>query len=137
MENSFFSKEIMLVMCKYERAQFFSYLLFWIIVVFNRSTPIDLIVAISLALYSEQVLSRYLRMEWSRWHFESVFDSLYELFQTKAEETAFDAMVLHKLVLYENIKANGAVPVSSRIFNRLNPRLSQEWEAIKKTLGLT
>ena len=39
-------------------------------------------------------------------------------------------------VSYESAKAVAAIPLSTKIFNRENARLSAEWEQVKKSLGL-
>ncbi|GAB5604865.1 hypothetical protein TK5_09440 [Sideroxyarcus sp. TK5] len=40
------------------------------------------------------------------------------------------------MTMYETAKANGANTLSSKIFDELNPMLSEEWEAVKVTLKI-
>jgi hypothetical protein len=136
LENSLFSKEITIRMCKGERIRFFVYLTFWLVAIFNRNTPIDLIVGGSQVLFTEQLLSRWFRVEWLRMRFEKVHNFLYKTFQAKPDNDALKATVLNELVMYESTKAHGGITLSSKIFEQINPQLSTKWEKIKGDLGL-
>lgn len=136
LENSFFSKEIAIRMCRDERIRFLAYFVLWLIAIVNRNTPLDLIVAISQVLFTEQLFSRLFRIEWLRNRFEKVHNSLYKTFHAKPEASAFKATVLNELVIYESTKATGAITLSSKIFDEINPQLSTEWERMKSDLKL-
>jgi hypothetical protein len=136
LENSLFSKEITIKMCEWERIRFFFYTALWLLAIFNRNTPIDLIVVVSQVLFTEQLFSRWFRIEWLRIRFEKVHDSLYKAFQARPTADSLMATVLNELVIYESTKANGAITLSSKIFDQINPQLSAEWERIKGELGL-
>lgn len=133
-ENSFFSKNIALSMVKFERAKVAVYAILWLVAVLNRSTDLGWIAAAAQAVFSEQILSKWFRLEWLRMRFERTFDDMYRLFQNRGSAQKFLAMTLDSLGMYETSKANAAVTLSSKIFQERNAGLSIEWEAIKQRL---
>jgi hypothetical protein len=136
LENAFFSKSIVIEMVKTTRIYTASYLILWFIVALWRSTDLAILAVIAQTVFSEQLVSRWLRLEWLRSRFEKIYDDLYILFQSKSKNNTFDARVLESFGKYETTKANGGITLSSKIFDRLNLNLSQEWEKIKGVLGI-
>jgi hypothetical protein len=135
LENTHFTKAIVLRMCKAERIQIVTYAVMWLAIVLLRATPIDLVVAISQVLFSEQLISRFARMEWLRMKVEGLYASTYRILQSGAKDRASEAAIITNMVAYESAKANAAITTSSKIFQELNSELSREWEEIKKGLG--
>lgn len=136
LENSHFSKAIALRMARLERAKVAVYTLAWLLCLLNRQTDLGIVVAASQAVFSEQVVSKWLRLEWLRIRFERTYDDVYRLFQSRPAAPKFNAMTLESLGTYETAKANGAVTLSSRLFRELNDELSAEWERIKRELKI-
>lgn len=136
LENSLFSKEIALRMARRERVKVAMYALIWLVLLHNRRTDLGWIVVASQALFSEQIVSKWLRLEWLRVRFEKAFDDVYTLFQTRPSVAQFNAHALDALSMYETAKANAAVTLSSKIFDNLNAALSAEWEKVKTTLRM-
>ena len=136
LENSLFSKEIALRMARLERRNVAIYALIWLVLMLNRRTDLGWIVAASQAIFSEQILSKWLRLEWLRVRLEKTFDDVYRLFQPKPPVAQFNAHALDALSMYETAKANAAITLSSEIFDDLNPTLSAEWEKVKAALKI-
>ncbi len=136
LENSLFSKEIAREMVKISRMQTAIYAIVWIVALLNRNSSLAFAAAAAQALFSEQILSRWIRLEWLQTRFENTYNGLYRLFQTKPKADKFSAMALESFTTYETAKATGGVTLSATVFERLNPRLSQEWEQIKRTLEI-
>lgn len=136
LENSHFSKAIALRMTRFERAKIAVYALAWLLCLLNRQTDLGIVVAASQAVFSEQVVSKWLRLEWLRIRFEKTYDDVYRLFQSRPAMSKFNAMTLESLGMYETAKANGAIPLSSKLFRQLNDELSAEWEGIKRELRI-
>jgi len=130
-ENSHFSKAIALQMVRMERIKIAGYALLWIIAIFNRSTDLGWIAAATQVVFSEQILSKWLRLEWLTMRFEKTFDDLYRLFESRPPAAKFNAMTLDSLVMYETAKANAAITLSSKVFNTRNPQLSAEWNSVR------
>lgn len=136
LENSLFSKEIALRMARCERIKVAVYALIWLVLLHNRRTDLGWIVAASQAVFSEQILSKWFRLEWLRIRFEKTFDDVFRLFQTKPSVAQFNAHALDALSMYETAKANAGITLSSTIFDDLNPTLSMEWDKVKTTLKI-
>lgn len=136
LENSLFSKEIALRMARRERVKVAIYTLIWLVLLHNRRTDLGWIVAASQAVFSEQILSKWFRLEWLRVRFEKTFDDVFRLFQTRPSVAQFNAHALDALSMYETAKANAAVTLSSEIFDDLNLALSAEWDQVKATLRI-
>lgn len=136
LENSHFSKAIALRMAKGERTKVTAYALIWLLCLLNRQTDLGIVVAASQAVFSEQVISRWLRLEWLRMRFEKTYEDVYRLFQSRPSASKFSAMTLESLGMYETAKANGAITLSSRVFGDMNDALSIEWDRIKAELKI-
>lgn len=138
MENSFFSKRILLAMARGERVRIGLYVLVWLIALLHRATDLALVAAMAQAIYSEQIISRWVRLEWIRIRFERVYDHLYRLLQTTTDfnRDEFRIRVLEEFGEYETSKGHGGIMLSKKVFERLNPELSAEWEQIRKQLNL-
>lgn len=136
LENSLFSKEIALRMARRERVKVAVYALIWLVLLHNRRTDLGWIVVASQAIFSEQILSKLLRLEWLRIRFEKTFDDVFRLFQTKPSVAQFNAHALDALSMYETAKANAGITLSSPMFDDLNPTLSTEWEKVKASLKI-
>ncbi|TAL73912.1 MAG: hypothetical protein EPN56_02415 [Rhodanobacter sp.] len=136
LENSHFSKAIALRMARTERIKIVLYVALWIVCVLCRQTELGVIVAASQAIFSEQLVARWVRIEWLRVRFEKAFGDVYKLFQSQPPTEQFNAIALEEVCLYETAKANAAITLSSRIFEDLNPSLSSEWDDIKAAVGI-
>ncbi len=136
LENLHFTKEITLMMLRRQRAKVSAYGMVWIGCLLWQQSDIGLVVAISQAIFSEQILARYLRMEWLRVTCERLYDETYQSFASHGDANAFRALTLNAVVAYEAAKAIAATPLSSTIFHRENVRLSADWERIKQSLAL-
>lgn len=136
LENSLFTKEIALRMTQFERIKVFAYILVWLILLYNRRTDLGWIVVATQVIFSEQILSRWLRLEWLRFRSDKTFEDVYKLFQTKPAVAQFNAHTLNAVSMYESSKATAAITLSSKIFDELNPSLSAEWDMIKEALNI-
>lgn len=136
MENSHFSKSIALKMLFRERLQVGAYVVLFFIAVLCRQTDLAIIATSAQAVFSEQLLSRWLRLEWFRMRCDAVYDRAYSLFQSGASKKVLFAKVIELFGLYETGKANAGISLSSKIFSANNDALSREWDQIKATLKL-
>lgn len=138
MENSHFSKAIALSMARTERPKVMVYLAVWLICVLNRRADLGLVVAASQAVFSEQIVSKWFRLEWLRIRCERTYDEFHRIFQSKPStpSTTFSALTLESLSNYESAKSTAAITLSSKLFHKLNDPLSAEWEQIKSDLGI-
>jgi hypothetical protein len=136
LENSLFSKTIALSMARVERIKLLVYALLWLVCVINRQSDLGVILAASQVIFSEQLVSRWLRLEWLRMRFEKTYDDVYRLFQSRPAASTFAAMALDSLTSYEAAKSTAGITLSSGMFDKLNPSISKEWTSIKALLKL-
>jgi hypothetical protein len=136
MENSFFGTRIVGAMLRFERAQMALYVCGWTIAVLFRSSDLALLTVAAQALWSEQVLSRWLRMEFLRGRLERTYDKARAIATAKLPRAELQAKVIESLTNYEVWKAQAAISQSSRLFHKLNPTLSIEWDKIRSQLGI-
>lgn len=138
LENSFFSKNVALKMAHRERAKMAFYTTAWVIALLNRSTDLALGAAMAQAVFSEQIIAKWIRLEWLRMRFESVYESLYRLIQTTTNfnKDEFRVRVLEAFGEYETSKGYGSITLSAKVFEQLNPSLSSEWTQIRQTLRI-
>lgn len=136
LENSHFSKAIILRMLQVERTKTFVYIAAWLACVIYRGTDLGLIVSATQAVFSEQLLSKWLRMEFLRVRCEETFGKVFSLFQAGANSSHFSAAAMEAVTAYESAKANAGIVLSSKVFNNLNNALSTEWNSVKATLHI-
>jgi hypothetical protein len=133
LESSFFSHEIVARMTTWERIKIASYLSFWMIAVLNRNTDLALISLAAQIVFSEQIISRWLRLEWLRRECEKIYDDAFRLVQSGHEPEMFTLEILGR---YEIAKATAGISLSTKIFERNRLRLNAEWDKIRATLGI-
>ena len=136
LENSHFSKAIALEMMKFERLKVAAYAALFLVLLLNRTTDLAIASTAAQAVFSEQIISRWLRLEWFRTRCDGTFSQLYSLFQSDPNKTILYAKILELFAYYETSKSNAGVTLSSKIFRELNPKLSAEWDEIKLTLKI-
>lgn len=136
LENSLFSKTIALKMARRERIKVVGYALIWSVLVHYRKTELGWIVVASQVLFSEQILFKWIRLEWLRIRCDRTFDDVYKLFLNQPSGAQFKAHALDAVTMYETSKASAGVTLSSKLFDRLNGELSAEWDKIKTTLRI-
>jgi hypothetical protein len=134
LENAFHSKDTALAMCKWERVRIGIYALLWLVLIANRAVAIDWIIVAAQALFSEQLVARWLRLEWLRIEVEKLYDGLLRVFQSAPAPEMLRALVIEALTGYETAKARAGVTLSAKIFARRNPELSEERKRVKQTI---
>lgn len=136
LENSHFTKSIALKMAPLERIRAIVYAIIWIICWLLPNADLGLIASATQALFTEQIISRAWRLEWLRSNCERVFEEVHQSFSSGASGDQFRAMTLRSFSNYEMTKAIAGIALSSKIFDTENEKLSAEWEAIKRSIGL-
>ncbi|MBT2303418.1 hypothetical protein J7E70_23490 [Variovorax paradoxus] len=136
LENSHFSKAITRRMARFERWRATIYVAVYLICVFNRQADIGIVLAASQAVFSEQILSKWLRLEWLRTRCEATYESTYRLFAGPPPKSEFAAMTLESMAMYETTKSSAGITLSSKYFGEMNDALSAEWDAVKTAINL-
>jgi hypothetical protein len=136
MENAFFGKNIVMAMLTAERMQAGGYAIFWLLALLYRSTDLAIIAVVAQVLFSEHVLSRWLRIEFLHGRLERAYRTAYDLATIAIPADQLQVRIVENLTLYEAWKAEAGISLSTRIFKRLNPKLSAEWERIARQAGV-
>lgn len=136
LENCFFTKEIARLMCTRRRMVVGAYAFLLIAIFVYRDIEIDFVLIAIQVIFSEEIASSIIRLEWLRAKTERVFDEMFrQLSASDSASPAFAACVIEHLVIYETAKATSNVTTSSELFYANNARLSAEWDAIRASLG--
>jgi hypothetical protein len=133
LENTLFTKTIIRKMLIRTRLLTLGYILGWIIALSTRTTDLGWIAQV---IFSEQLVSRYLRMEWLRSKTENIHEGLIAIFRSGSTPTAMQPYVWEAFSEYEAIKTNAGILASKKIFTELNSTLSDEWEKIKQSANI-
>ncbi|RWQ62547.1 hypothetical protein [Mesorhizobium sp.] len=138
MESAFFTREIVRRMLVGQRTKTLGYFAIYLVALLNRSTNLELLAVAAQVLFSEDIISRWLRMEWLRSRSEQVFDNLHRLFTGKQafSRPVAQSQAIDLFSFYETTKSTAAVLLSSRQFHKHNARLTEEWEQIRGRLGI-
>jgi hypothetical protein len=136
LENSLFSKRIISHMLHSERTKVIFYLTFLVVASLYRANDLAIAATGATAVFSEQVVARWARMEWFRYRCEVTYDRLFSLFQTSPSKEVFQARTIEAFAYYETSKANAGVLLSDKIFHKLNAEISAEWDKIRQILAL-
>lgn len=136
LENSHFSEAITLRMVRWERWRLGVYLLVWLVLLYRRETDLGWIVIASQAVFSEQILSRWARLEWLHNKCEKTFNDLYRVLRSKQPVAQHDAQVMESMLDYETAKATAGITMSTKYFDEMNAALSKEWDEIREGAGL-
>lgn len=133
LENCFYTGDTLAQMCTIERIKVAVYAAVWFIVALNRTTDLATIGVAAQILFSEQIVSRWLRIEWLRRECESIYNELFRHLQSKG---LTEVLALEALGRYEISKATAALVLSSKIFQRRSQTTDADWAKTRTTLGL-
>lgn len=133
LENSFYTGDTLAQMCTAERIKVALYFAVWFVVALNRTTNLVTIGVAAQILFSEQIVSRWFRIEWLRRECETIYGELFRLIQSKG---LTEVLALEALGRYEISKATAALVLSSKIFARRSPVTDADWAKTRSTLGL-
>jgi hypothetical protein len=138
MESAFFTCNISKMMLTAQRAKTGSYIALYAVTVLNRSTDLELLAIVAQGVFGSDIIARWLRLEWLRFRSEQAFDNFNRLFRSRPAfgGNAAQAEALDLFTFYETTKSTAALILSSKVFDKHNPRLTEEWVRIRSRLGL-
>jgi hypothetical protein len=110
----------------------------WLLLALNRKADLSIVSAAAQVVFSEQILSKWVRMEWLRARVERIYDDTYSLIQSSNAgwSKEYRARVIEYLLRYETRKAQAGISLSSSVFKKMNPALSKRWADTANTLGI-
>lgn len=138
MENALFGNEVARKMLVWVRIKTGGYAIMWIGFLCFRNTSIDVILWITQFVFSAEILTHWLNLEFLRCRHKRVFEDLHRHFHHEhgQERPQESASILDGFAEYESAKAGAGVLLSTRIFSKCNEQLSQEWADIRAKLKI-
>lgn len=138
MESAFFTSYISRRMLSWQRATTAAYACVYFVAVLCRSTDLELLAVLAQALFSEDIASRWLRLEWLRNRSEKIYESFQSMFVARPafSRPIAQSQAVDLFSLYETTKSTAAILLSTKIFNKHNADLTARWEQIRQKLGL-
>lgn len=129
LEKLLFTKSILQSMFSRELLVVLLYVVVWLLSMLNRSADLALITALGQVVFSEQLLSRFVRIIWLKASADGMYEDAYAIIQSSQKMPAaqFRARVIDCLLRYETAKALAGISLSTKVFRKLNPALSAEW----------
>ena len=138
-ENSLFSFEISKKMLHKERCKSIISLTILLFLLILRSTHIELLLLIQL-LFGTNIIINWIKLEKYKIETEKIYKKFRYIYliNTKDEGKFNEKLskILDVTIEYEILKARMGVMLSTKIFNEINKKTSEEWESIKKDLKL-
>lgn len=138
LENSLFAKRVTGEMLKRETIIIFIYAIIWIVCLSIRNTDIELVSIASQTLFASTIIPSWVKLLMLHNQNERIHNELYRLFLMKKDtpQKILFPLVIDSFVKYESAKAYSGVKQSTKIFHKINPEVTREWEQIKNTLKL-
>ncbi len=138
MENAFFSKEITARMLWKNRFITGGYLVTWLLAFALRHNNLEGLTWITQLVFSAEIVALWLNLEVLRFRYEHVYDQLHAHFLHEIGEDSHRAIatVLASFVDYESAKSSAGILLSTKVFNKLNPSLSEKWKQIRRDLKM-
>lgn len=138
LENTLFSAAIAERMLQSERIRNGVYILILVLLMVSRGTDTELLLLLAQTVFSADLILSWIRLEVFRARTAKVHDRLKDMFlQGKGVATNNRvAIMLAAFSEYECAKDAAAMPLDSKLFNKMNPKLTAEWEQLKQQLSL-
>ncbi|WP_437222739.1 hypothetical protein SH661x_002924 [Planctomicrobium sp. SH661] len=139
MENALFSEAVARKMLFCERLKAGVCAITWLALWANRFCSFEILSWITQVVFSAEVLESWLTLEVFRARCAKVYERLYDLFRggVRIRSNEDKATILDTFAAYESAKASAGTLLSSEIFHKINPKLTEDWERIRNELGMT
>jgi len=138
LENTFFTKELLSQMATKERVKNGAYFVLLLILLVCRLTPTSWLLVVAQTLFSADLILKWIRLERFRIRASRAYTHLEQFFLQNGDTNRPNdmAVLLGAFTDYECAKDEAVIPLDERIFNKLNPTLSKEWEQEQKRLNI-
>ena len=106
--------------------------------ILNRNVDLNFIAIVAQTIFTTGIIVNHIKLEILRNTCNQLFNEFRQLFlnnDLNSNDNAV-AIILNIVFRYETLVASMGIHLSSKIFDRLNPTVSNEWETIKRNLNL-
>src|SRR5437773_7446075 len=138
LENTFFTKEILLRMLTKERIKNCIYFILLVALFACRWTSTSWLLMLAQTVFSADLILNWIRLERFRIRANRVHAHLEQFFLQRGDagQPSGIAILLAAFTDYECAKDEAVIPLDQKVFERLNPALSKKWEGIKQRLSI-
>ena len=137
MENCLFSREIATKMLLPIRWTVGLYFVVWIVLFAIRQSNLDILLWITQLVFSSAIIMRWLQLELLRSRHDQNFENLYSYFLNGQHESAKStAIILDAFATYESTKSAAGIMLSSKVFQKINPKLTLKWQQLRAELKM-
>ncbi|MDE3099498.1 MAG: hypothetical protein KGJ88_08480 [Verrucomicrobiota bacterium] len=138
LENTLFTKNILLRMLIRERLKIALYAVVLLVLLVYRSTPTGWLLLLSQTLFSADLILKWMRLERFRLRTCRVYAELEQFFLQGGDTKKSNdmAILLSAFTDYECAKDEAVIPLDQKTFNQLNGTLSKRWEEMQQRLGI-
>lgn len=127
-ENAFFTKNISRKMIKKQLPFFIAVILIYLISIFFVEKKILVIVfQLLLPLY---VIKDFIQLNSFNSKVETVYDCYKKVF-TSTKKADREPIIINNIISYEKLLSSYSIQLDSKIFNKMNDKLSIEWKELK------
>lgn len=138
MENAFFSKQIAATMLPSKRLITFVYMILWVFLFALPDCKPETLMWITQLVFSTEVFIQWLTLELLRRAYKGTYDELHSLFlnDINGESPKAIATILDSFTSYEAAKHSAGFLLSSKVFFKENPKLTEKWNQIRTDLKM-
>jgi hypothetical protein len=137
-ENTMFTWRVTEEMVKKESLKVIIYLLIWFALILIRNIDLNFIAIIAQTVFTTGLIVNCVKLLLLRNTCKQLFNEFRQIFLTNGlnnNEKAI-ATLLNLVFRYETVVASMGVHLSSNIFHKINPTVTNEWETIKRNVNL-
>lgn len=137
-ENTLFTWRVTEEMARGQRIKGISYTVIWLTVVLNRNVDLNFIAIVAQTIFASGLIVNHIKLEVLRSACNQLFVEFRQYFLTNgtSNNDKNSAAILNLVFRYETLVASMAIHLSSKTFTRINTRVSEEWERVKRNLNL-
>lgn len=137
-ENTLFTWKVTEEMVKKERVKVIFYILLFILLMLINGININFISIIAQTVFTTGLIVNVIKLEILRSSCKQLFNEFRQVFLnngTKNNKTV-SATLLQLVFQYETTVASMGILTSTKVFDRINSKVSLEWKKIKENLGI-
>ncbi|WNV20008.1 hypothetical protein [Bacillus sp. SI2] len=114
------------------------YVIIWLSAMLIRTINLDLIAIIAQTLLTTELLTNWIKLEILKRECECIFNEFRQFFLMNRQtiDEHMQGLILNLVFRYESIVANMGIHLSSKVFHKINPYVTEEWEEIKRGLNI-
>jgi hypothetical protein len=137
MENALFSSEVVAKILVLKRRCIGVYLVIWWVLAFS-SASLDVIIWIIQIIFSSEIIVQWFSLEILHRRQKHIYEELHTHFLHKTGDNSPGAIatILDSFASYESAKSSASCLLSTKVFNKLNPKLTKKWEQVRNELKM-